>query len=136
MFIGILFLICLSFSINIKKTAQFIEQHRILTNNTKLETPLGLIVNDFKGKVKITNVLEYTPAYNSGIEPGDRILKVNGCKICNVKTFIEKLENTDLTKTIELTIYRVDSCSTFPIKINPFNISYNGRNNHNKNLHH
>lgn len=135
-FMGILFLICLSFSINLDETSRLIEKHNILSSDNKTNAPLGLIVQDYKGKVKVTSILEYTPAYNSGIEPGDRIMKVNGCKICNVKTFLEKLENNDFSKPIELTIYRVDSCSTFPVDITPLKISYSVKDFNIKELHH
>lgn len=119
-FMGILLLICLSFSLNIKATKDYLVSHSVLKNSVDVSSPLGVLVSDFKGRVKITNVLDYTPAYNAGLEPGDRILKVNGCKVCNVNEFLTKLEDVDFSQPVQFTIYRVDSCSTFPVDVVPF----------------
>ena len=119
-FMGILLLICLSFSLNIKATKDYLLSHSVLKNSVDVSSPLGVLVSDFKGRVKITNVLDYTPAYNAGLEPGDRILKVNGCKVCNVKEFLTQLEDVDFSQPVQFTVYRVDSCSTFPVDVVPF----------------
>lgn len=117
---GILLLICLSFSVNIKNTKAYLVEHHLLKDNIDSSSPLGVLVTDFKGRVRITDVLDYTPAQNAGLEPGDRILKVNGCKVCNVKEFLSKLEDIDFTKPVQFLVYRVDSCSTFPVDVIPF----------------
>lgn len=119
-FMGILLLICLAFSINIKNTKDYLVSHKIFKNGIEVSSPLGVLVSDFKGRVKITDVLDYTPAYNSGLEPGDRILKVNGCKVCSVKEFLTKLEDVDFSQPVQFVVYRVDSCSTFPVDVIPF----------------
>ena len=84
---GILLVICLLLNVNFKKVHDYLEEQRILNETIEASSPLGLYVEDFKGRVKIIDVLDYTPASNAGLEPGDRILKVNGCKIKNVKDF-------------------------------------------------
>lgn len=119
-FMGILLLICLAFSINIKNTKDYLVNHKIFKNGIEVSSPLGVLVSDFKGRVKITDVLDYTPAHNSGLEPGDRILKVNGCKVCSVKEFLTKLEDVDFSQPVQFVVYRVDSCSTFPVDVIPF----------------
>ena len=88
-------------------------------------SPLGLLVKDYKGRVKIIDVLNYTPAMNAGLEPGDRILKVNGNNVKNVASFFEIMESVNLDKPIKFLVYRVDSCSTFPVEIKAFECGCN-----------
>ena len=85
LFMGILLLICLILNVDFKKLHNIYEEQKILNETIEASSPLGIYVKDFKGRVKIVEVLDYTPAYNAGLEPGDRILKVNGCSIKNVK---------------------------------------------------
>ena len=119
-FMGILLVICLILSIDLKKVHDYVEEQRILNEPIEASSPLGLYVEDFKGRVKIIDVLDYTPAKNAGLEPGDRIIKVNGCKINNVKSFFECMEDAKAEEPVKLVVYRVDSCSTFPVDIVPF----------------
>lgn len=116
LYMGILFTICLvvslssapsnSFSINIKPTIYSSEY-----------CPLGIKVCDFKGKVRVDDVLEFTPAYTSGIEEGDRILEINGMKINNIDEYKRALRNSENENIFEFTVYRVDSCSKFSVQI-------------------
>lgn len=119
-FMGILLVICLLLNVNFKKVHDYLEEQRILNETIEASSPLGLYVEDFKGRVKIIDVLDYTPASNAGLEPGDRILKVNGCKIKNVKDFFECMEEANPDEHVKLVVHRVDSCSTFPVDIAPF----------------
>lgn len=123
LFMGILLVICLLLTINFKKLHDYVEEKKILNETIEASSPLGLYVEDFKGRVKIVDVLDYTPARNAGLEPGDRILKVNGCKIKNVKAFFDCMEQADTDEPVKLVVYRVDSCSTFPVDIVPFKAS-------------
>ncbi len=123
LFMGILLVICLILNINFKRLHNIYEEKKILNETIEATSPLGIYVKDFKGKVKIIEVLDYTPAYNAGLEPGDRILEVNGCKISNVKNFFESIEEANLDKPVKLLVYRVDSCSTFPVDIIGFQTS-------------
>ncbi len=123
LFMGILLLICLILNVDFKKLHNIYEEQKILNETIEASSPLGIYVKDFKGRVKIVEVLDYTPAYNAGLEPGDRILKVNGCSIKSVKNFFECIEDADLEKPVNLVVYRVDSCSTFPVDIVPFKTS-------------
>ena len=91
-----------------------------IRNEIEASSPLGLFVEDYRGKVKIVDVLNYTPAMNAGLEPGDRILKVNGVKVENVSDFFEAMESINLERPIKFLVYRVDSCSTFPVEIKAF----------------
>ena len=117
---GILLVICLILNINFKKIHDYFEEQRILNEPIEASSPLGLYVEDFKGHVKIIDVLEYTPAQNAGLEPGDKILKVNGCTINSVKDFFVCMEEAKAEQPVKLIVYRVDSCSTFPVDIIPF----------------
>lgn len=120
-FMGILVIMCLISSVDTNRINDYLNKYNIYPyHKIEVSSPLGLLVKDFKGKVKITDVLEYTPARLAGLEPGDRILKVNGCKVCNVKTFFEKLEEVNFEEPVNLVIHRVDSCSTFPVDVIPF----------------
>lgn len=123
LFTGILLIICLILNINFKKLQNFWDERKILNEQVEVSSPLGLYVKDFKGRVKIIDVLNYTPAMNAGLEPGDRILKVNGKKVKNVKSFFETMEDIDIKEPVEILVYRVDSCSTFPVEITPFGCS-------------
>lgn len=123
LFTGILLIICLILNINFKKLQNFWDEQKILNEQVEVSSPLGLYVKDFKGRVKIIDVLNYTPAMNAGLEPGDRILKVNGKKVKNVKSFFETMEDIDIKEPVEILVYRVDSCSTFPVEIRPFGCS-------------
>lgn len=123
LFTGILLIICLILNINFKKLQNFWDEQKILNEQVEVSSPLGLYVKDFKGRVKIIDVLSYTPAMNAGLEPGDRILKVNGKKVKNVKSFFETMEDIDIKEPVEILVYRVDSCSTFPVEIRPFGCS-------------
>lgn len=123
LFTGMLLIICLVLNINFKKLQNFWDEQKILNEQVEVSSPLGLYVKDFKGRVKIIDVLNYTPAMNAGLEPGDRILKVNGKKVKNVKSFFETMEDIDIKEPVEILVYRVDSCSTFPVEIRPFGCS-------------
>lgn len=123
LFTGILLIICLILNINFKKLQNFWDERKILNEQVEVSSPLGLYVKDFKGRVKIIDVLNYTPAMNAGLEPGDRILKVNGKKVKNVKSFFETMEDIDIKEPVEILVYRVDSCSTFPVEIRPYGCS-------------
>lgn len=123
LFTGILFLICLVLNINFKQVQNYLDERKIIKESVDVSSPLGLYVKDFKGRVKIVDVLNYTPAMSAGLEPGDRILKVNGIKIQNVKTFFEAIEEIDIKEPVEMLVYRVDSCSVFPVQIKPFECS-------------
>lgn len=120
LFLGILFIICLSFTINLKNINDFIVKKNLFNESIEASSPLGLCVVNFKGRVKIADVLDYTPAKSAGLEPGDRILQVNGCKINDVKSFYESIEEADSKSPIKLVVHRTDSCSTFPVDIKPF----------------
>lgn len=63
---GILLVICLLLNVNFKKIHDYLEEQRILNETIEASSPLGLYVEDFKGRVKIIDVLDYTPASNAG----------------------------------------------------------------------
>ena len=121
-FLGILLLICLILNIDFDNIHNFLIEKNLINYKQEENTILGLSVVDFKGKVKVTQVFDYTPAKDAGIEEGDRILAINGKKIINVKKFKEEIQETQERKNIKLLLYRVDSCSTFPVEIYPFEI--------------
>ena len=110
-------LICLIFSINLNNINNAIEEI-IPIENHKQTMYFGLYLQDFKGRVRVADVLDYTPAKYAGVEVGDRILEVNGIKIRNVNSFYEHIQNLHNKNNIKLLLYRVDSCSTFPVEIN------------------
>ena len=120
LFMRILLLICLILSINFKGLDKIYKENLRFKETVESSSPLGVNVVDFKGKVKIVEVLDYTPAKNAGLEPGDRILQVNGCKVCNVKAFFENIEQLKADEPVNLIVYRVDSRSTFPVDVLPF----------------
>lgn len=115
-FMGILLIICLILCINFEKLNTIIEEHN---PGIKYDEPalLGLYVQNFKGRVRVSDILEYTPAMEAGIEIGDRIIEINGIKIKNVQSFIENIENNHDKEKIKLLVYRVDSCSLFPVEV-------------------
>lgn len=119
-FAGILLVICLILNINFSALKDFVVERMAIRNEIEASSPLGLFVEDYRGKVKIVDVLNYTPAMNAGLEPGDRILKVNGVKVENVSDFFETMESINLERPIKFLVYRVDSCSTFPVEIKAF----------------
>lgn len=121
-FLGILLLICLILNIDFDNIHNFLIEKNLINYKQEENTLLGLSVVDFKGKVKVTQVFDYTPAKDAGIEEGDRILAINGKKIINVKKLKEEIQETQEQKNIKLLLYRVDSCSTFPVEIYPFEI--------------
>lgn len=117
LFMGILLLICLILCINFEKLHTIIEKHHPDTRYEEQPALLGLRVQNFKGRVRVYHVLDYTPAMAAGIETGDRILEIDGHKINSVKSFIENIENAHDKDKIKLLVYRVDSCSTFPVEV-------------------
>ncbi len=119
-FTGMLLVICLILNIDFKSVQNFIDERIAIRQQVEASSPLGLYVKDYKGRVKIVDVLNYTPAMNAGLEPGDRILRVNGKKVNNVDAFFETMESVNLDKPIKFLVYRVDSCSTFPVEIKAF----------------
>ncbi|MBS4760918.1 MAG: PDZ domain-containing protein [Clostridium sp.] len=119
-FLGILLIICLFLNIDFNKIRIYFAEKNIGIEKQEENMILGLSLVDFKGRVKVAGVLDYTPARKAGIEEGDRILEVNGKKIPNVKTFKERIQEYHDNKIIKLVIHRVDSCSTFPVDITPF----------------
>lgn len=120
-FAGMLFIMCLFLNTNLTYLQDLVNNKIFVNSNVDVSSPLGVTVEDFRGRVKVVDVLSFTPAMNSGLEPGDRILKVNNVKINSVKNFFEIMEITDLTKPVTMLVYRVDSCSTFPVVIRSFN---------------
>lgn len=115
-FMGILLVICLSLCIDYKKADEYIRQYQ----HADSLSLLGLKVEDFKGKVRVREVLDYTPAQYSGIEPGDKIIEINGEKIKNTQNFIETIENAHDKEKIRLLVYRVDSKSIFPVELSAY----------------
>lgn len=114
LYMGILFTICLFVCLNttpnitIKLTPN-LNQHEYC--------PLGIKVCNFKGKVRVYDVQKFTPAYNSGLEEGDRILEINNIKINNINEYRNVLQNFTNENKVKFTVYRVDSCSKFSIEI-------------------
>lgn len=115
-FMGILLIICLSLCIDYKKIDGLIKEYQ----HSDSLSLLGLKVENFKGKVRVREVLDYTPAKYSGIEPGDKIIEINGQKIKNVQNFIESIENAHDRERIQLMVYRVDSKSLFPVEVSVY----------------
>ena len=115
-FTGMLLIICLFSCANVDKLKPIATAKEQLTNIQNRQI-LGLIVQDFKGRVRVKEVLDYSPARYAGIEEGDKIIEVEGVKIEDTKTFFENIENNQNKENIKLTIYRVDSCSKFPVEI-------------------
>ena len=115
-FPGILLFVCLFLNLS-EYDFKFLLQNRFPDEEQNV---LGLYLMDFKGRVRVTDVFNYTPAMQAGIEVGDRILEVNGEKVTNVKNFIEKIQEHNEDESIKLMVYRVDSCSKFPVEITPF----------------
>ena len=115
LYMGILFTICLIVCLN--SNPKITKYHTLTTPKTLETCPLGLKVCDFKGKVRVSNVMKFTPAYNSGIEEGDRILEINGIKIKDVKEYQKALQNATKENIYTFTVYRVDSCSKFSVEI-------------------
>ncbi len=120
LFMGILLIICLILCINFKKLDETIRDHYSYDGNHETVTLFGLYLQDFKGKVRVADVLDYTPARQAGIEIGDRILEVDGHKIRYVKEFYELMENLHDKQKIKMLLYRVDSCSVFPVEVNNY----------------
>lgn len=118
-FMGILLIICLILCIDFKKVNNAIEEHNIDYEKIESISLLGLRVEDFKGRVRVSEVLEHTPAMKSGIEAGDKIIEIDGRKIKNVKNYIDCIENAHDKQMIKLVIHRVDSRSTFPVEVMP-----------------
>ena len=118
LFMGILLSICLIFYITssrkLNSMIQLIEPY----NTLHTIKPLGLYVKDFKGKVRIEDVLDYTPAKYAGLEIGDKILEINGTKIKDVKTFYKILENPHDNAIIKLVVYRPHCNSKFALEVN------------------
>ena len=117
---GILLVICLILNINFTALKSFFDERIEIRQEIEASSPLGIFVEDYKGRVKIVDVLNYTPAMNAGLEPGDRILKVNGKKVENVAAFFDAMESVNLDRPIKFLVYRVDSSSTFPVEIRAF----------------
>lgn len=115
-FTGILLFICLFSCISTKNINNFVKE----TENeliTQRKSIFGLTIQDFKGRVRVEDVSDYSPARYAGIEEGDKILEVEGVKVTDTKSFIEQIEELNNKESIKLTIYRVDSCSKFPVEI-------------------
>ena len=115
-FTSILLALCFITCTNFEKINKYVKDSTI--NEYSKNSVYGLVLHDFKGKVRVGKVLEYSPAQIAGIEQGDKILEVEGEKIKDVKNFLEYIENFQAKDTVKLTIYRVDSCSKFPVEIN------------------
>ena len=115
-FMGILLAICLIFYLNTQKASSVINELEVINNKDNI-CPLGLVVKDFKGKVRVEDVLEYTPAKNAGIEVGDKIIKINDTQIANTKDFFEILESPHENPIFEIVIYRPHCNSKFPLKV-------------------
>ena len=115
-FMGILLIICLSLCIDYKKIDGLIKEY----HHSDSLSLLGLEVENFKGRVRVRDVIDYTPAKYSGIEPGDKIIEINGEKIKNVQDFINSIENAHDKEKIKLLVYRVDSNSLFPVEVSAY----------------
>lgn len=124
-FLGILLIICLLLSVDYRIINDYFKEQKSSEEYTHAEKVLGLEVKDYKGRVKIIDVFEYTPARKAGLEVGDRILEVNGKKVINSQNFVDKITNICDEKPIRLVVHRIDSRSTFPVEIEPTRVSFN-----------
>lgn len=92
--------------------SQFLEPDEY--KEMKIETEgefggLGIEITIKEGYLTIVSPLEDTPAYNAGLKPGDRILKIDGASTENItlNEAVKKLRGEPGTK-ITLTILRPD----------------------------
>lgn len=78
---------------------------------------IGINITSVSGKTVITNVLENTPAFNSGIKPNDIILKVNKVDVNGQSVYqVARLIRGDLKENIELELLRGNNKFTKNIK--------------------
>lgn len=117
LFMGILLIICLILCTDYKTLSNTIEEHYPELQHPKTSCILGLKVREFKGKIRVDEVFEYTPAAKSGIETGDKIIEIEGEKITNLENYNKILSELHDKTKINMKIYRTHSRSFFPVEV-------------------
>jgi len=80
-------------------------------------TSLGLYTEQTDGTVIIAALAKDTPAYESGLAPGDVILSINGTTITNRPALTTFLNARRVGDTVTVTIERSSEHQEFPVKL-------------------
>lgn len=78
---------------------------RVTTDTKGKFTGIGLVITIKDGFVTVLSTIEGTPAHNAGIVAGDRIHRVNGVKVADIRDAIEKTRGAG-GERVTLTIAR------------------------------
>jgi len=80
-------------------------------------TSLGLYTEQTDAAVIIAALAKDTPAYESGLAPGDVILSINGTTIANRSALTTFLDSRRVGDTVTVTIERSSEQQEFPVKL-------------------
>lgn len=74
---------------------------------TANEKPIEISANEtFNGGVKVSEVMENSPAAKAGLQVGDIIIALNGRNVENIKSFSRDIAESELGKNIILRVWR------------------------------
>ena len=90
---------------------------------TQQFTGIGIEISKVTGELKVVSLIPDTPAYNSGLDAEDVIVKINGeeTKEMSIDCAVKKITGPAGTD-VELTVRHADSTETVDIKITRANI--------------
>lgn len=76
---------------------------------------LGVNCAETEGAVQVLRVTRDSPAERSGLQPGDRILRIDGTEVGALETFYKRLWKDAAERDVELVIRRGDETQTLTV---------------------
>ena len=76
---------------------------------------LGLNCAESDGSVQVVRVTRDSPAERSGLQPGDRILRIDGAEVAALETFYKRLWKDPPERDVELVIRRGEETQTLTV---------------------
>lgn len=76
---------------------------------------LGVNCAENEGAVQVVRVTRDSPAERSGLQPGDRILRIDGTEVGALETFYKRLWKDAAERDVELVIRRGDETQTLTV---------------------
>lgn len=76
---------------------------------------LGVNCAEAEGGVRVVRVTRDSPAERSGLQPGDRILRIDGAEVAGLEALYKRLWRDGAERTVELVIRRGDETQTLTV---------------------
>ena len=77
---------------------------------------LGLNCVEFEGQIRVVKLIPSSPAEDAGLEPGDRIVGIDGVPVHDLETFYKTLWKRDPERQVSLEIQRRGAVQTLNVQ--------------------